>query len=112
MSTKTVAHEGSDYVVLCDVLYDVADRVHWVGVALNYQPLEDASLRSFHQRSGSKPPSFDRPRRFSPVRLFTCSTMVELSVEEPAKFLRVSPETVKCEWRMAKAWLLGELTGR
>jgi len=41
MSTKTVAHEGSDYVVLCDVLYDVADRVHWVGVALNYQPLED-----------------------------------------------------------------------
>jgi RNA polymerase sigma-70 factor, ECF subfamily len=33
-----------------------------------------------------------------------------LSVEETAEFLRISPETVKRDWRMAKAWLLGALT--
>jgi RNA polymerase sigma factor (TIGR02999 family) len=33
-----------------------------------------------------------------------------LSVEETAEFLRISPETVKRDWRMAKAWLFGELT--
>jgi len=35
-----------------------------------------------------------------------------LSVEETAEFLRISPETVKRDWRMAKAWLLGALTGK
>ena len=35
-----------------------------------------------------------------------------LSVEETAEFLRISPETVKRDWRMAKAWLLGELIGK
>ena len=35
-----------------------------------------------------------------------------LSVEETAEFLRISPETVKRDWRMAKAWLFGELTGK
>ena len=35
-----------------------------------------------------------------------------LSVEETAEFLGISPETVKRDWRMAKAWLLGELTGK
>lgn len=34
-----------------------------------------------------------------------------LSVEETAEFLRISTETVKRDWRMAKAWLLGALTG-
>lgn len=34
-----------------------------------------------------------------------------LSVEETAEFLGISPETVKRDWRMAKAWLLGALTG-
>jgi RNA polymerase sigma-70 factor, ECF subfamily len=34
-----------------------------------------------------------------------------LSVEETAEFLEISPETVKRDWRMAKAWLLGALTG-
>ena len=34
-----------------------------------------------------------------------------LSVEETAEFLRISPETVKRDWRMAKAWLFGALTG-
>jgi RNA polymerase sigma-70 factor (ECF subfamily) len=32
-----------------------------------------------------------------------------LSVEETAEALKVSPETVKRDWRMAKVWLLREL---
>jgi RNA polymerase sigma factor (TIGR02999 family) len=34
-----------------------------------------------------------------------------LSVEETAEVLRVSPETVKRDWRLAKVWLLRELCG-
>lgn len=34
-----------------------------------------------------------------------------LSVEETAGVLAISPETVKRDWRMAKAWLFAELTG-
>jgi RNA polymerase sigma factor (TIGR02999 family) len=33
-----------------------------------------------------------------------------LSVEETAEVLGVSPETAKRDWKMAKAWLFGELT--
>ncbi|MEA2258695.1 MAG: hypothetical protein QOJ51_1520 [Acidobacteriaceae bacterium] len=33
-----------------------------------------------------------------------------LSVEETAEALGISPETAKRDWKMAKAWLLGELT--
>jgi RNA polymerase sigma factor (sigma-70 family) len=33
-----------------------------------------------------------------------------LSVKETAEVLKVSPETVMRDWRLAKAWLLGELT--
>ncbi len=35
-----------------------------------------------------------------------------LSVEETAESLGVSPETVARDWRMAKLWLLRELTGQ
>ena len=34
-----------------------------------------------------------------------------LSVEETAEALKVSPETVKRDWRLARAWLLKELAG-
>jgi RNA polymerase sigma factor (TIGR02999 family) len=34
-----------------------------------------------------------------------------LSVEETAQVLGISPETAKRDWKMAKAWLLDELTG-
>jgi hypothetical protein len=30
-------------------------------------------------------------------------------VEETAEVLKISPETVKRDWRMAKVWLLREL---
>jgi RNA polymerase sigma factor (sigma-70 family) len=33
-----------------------------------------------------------------------------LSVEETAEALGISPETAKRDWKMAKAWLLVELT--
>ena len=35
-----------------------------------------------------------------------------LSVEETAEVLKVSPETVMRDWRLAKAWLLREMSGR
>ena len=35
-----------------------------------------------------------------------------LSVEETATVLQISPETVKRDWRMAKAWLASELAER
>ncbi len=35
-----------------------------------------------------------------------------LSVAETAEFLGISPETAKRDWKMAKAWLFGELTER
>jgi RNA polymerase sigma factor (TIGR02999 family) len=33
-----------------------------------------------------------------------------LSIDETAEVLKVSPETVKRDWRLAKVWLLRELT--
>jgi RNA polymerase sigma-70 factor, ECF subfamily len=33
-----------------------------------------------------------------------------LTVEETAEVLRISPETVKRDWKMAKVWLFAELT--
>jgi RNA polymerase sigma-70 factor (ECF subfamily) len=35
-----------------------------------------------------------------------------LSVEETAEVLGISPETAKRDWKMAKAWLFGELTAQ
>ena len=35
-----------------------------------------------------------------------------LSVAETAKLLKVSPETVARDWRLAKAWLLREISGK
>jgi RNA polymerase sigma-70 factor, ECF subfamily len=35
-----------------------------------------------------------------------------LSVEETAEVLKVSPETVARDWRLAKAWLMRELSGK
>jgi RNA polymerase sigma factor (TIGR02999 family) len=35
-----------------------------------------------------------------------------LSVEETAQVLRISPETVLHDWRLAKTWLWREIAGR
>jgi RNA polymerase sigma factor (sigma-70 family) len=34
-----------------------------------------------------------------------------LSVEETAEVLKVSPDTVKRDWKLARVWLLEEMTG-
>ncbi len=34
-----------------------------------------------------------------------------LSVEETAEALKISPETVKRDWKLARAWLLEQMTG-
>ncbi len=34
-----------------------------------------------------------------------------LSIEETAEVLKVSPETVQRDWRLAKVWLLREMSG-
>jgi RNA polymerase sigma factor (TIGR02999 family) len=34
-----------------------------------------------------------------------------LSVEETAEVLKVSPDTVKRDWKLARVWLLGEMAG-
>jgi RNA polymerase sigma factor (TIGR02999 family) len=47
------------------------------------------------------------PRRSQVVELRFFSG---LSVEETAEVLKVSPETVKRDWRLAKVWLLRELS--
>lgn len=35
-----------------------------------------------------------------------------LTAEETAEVLKVSPETVLRDWKMAKAWLLREMSGK
>jgi DNA-directed RNA polymerase specialized sigma24 family protein len=35
-----------------------------------------------------------------------------LSVKETAEVLKVSPDTVMRDWKLAKAWLLSELSSR
>ena len=49
----------------------------------------------------------ERKSRVVEMRFF-----VGLSVEETAEVLRVSPETVKRDWRIARFWLRRELDGR
>jgi RNA polymerase sigma factor (TIGR02999 family) len=48
----------------------------------------------------------DRKSRVIELRFFG-----GLSVEETAEVLKVSPDTVKRDWRLAKLWLLRELEG-
>jgi len=49
---------------------------------------------------------YERKSRIIELRFFG-----GLSVEETAAVLHVSPDTVKRDWRLAKAWLLRELRG-
>ena len=35
-----------------------------------------------------------------------------LSIEETAAVLNVSPDTVKRDWKLARAWLLREIKGK
>jgi RNA polymerase sigma factor (TIGR02999 family) len=72
----------------------VAARVRQVDVLALDEAL--ASLCEFDPRKG----------RVVELRYFG-----GLSVEETAEVLGISPETAKRDWKLAKAWLFGELTG-
>jgi DNA-directed RNA polymerase specialized sigma24 family protein len=41
---------------------------------------------------------------------WSCAYFGGLRIEETAEVLRVSVDTVKRDWRMARAWLLAELS--
>jgi RNA polymerase sigma factor (sigma-70 family) len=49
------------------------------------------------------------PRR---CRIVELRVFAGLSVEETAELLEVSPQTVMRDWKLAKAWLQRELSGR
>lgn len=45
-------------------------------------------------------------------RVFEMRYFGGMSMDETAEFLKISPATVTRDWRMAKAWLRREMTGR
>ncbi|MEO8052800.1 MAG: sigma-70 family RNA polymerase sigma factor [Acidobacteriota bacterium] len=46
------------------------------------------------------------------ARIIEMRFFAGLSVEETAEILKVSPDTVLRDWRLARAWLLAELSGK
>jgi len=85
------------------------------GGAAQMVPLEQAALVSAEQAAEvvaldealSALAAFDeRKSRVVELRYFG-----GLSLEETAAVLKVSTDTVKRDWRLAKAWLLNELSG-
>ena len=115
------------------------DRAHFLGISarLMRRVLVDyARSRGYHKRGGSlqrvtlneglvtsPEPSLDVVALDRALETLAAvdarkSRMIELrffgglSVEETAEVLRVSPDTVKRDWRLAKLWLLRELEGR
>jgi RNA polymerase sigma-70 factor (ECF subfamily) len=115
------------------------DRAHFLGISARLMRrvlVDHARFRSYKKRGGGLQPvaldsallvtagptldviALDRaltalaaldPRRCQVVEL---RFFAGLSVEETAEALRVSPDTVKRDWRLAKLWLLRELEGR
>jgi RNA polymerase sigma factor (TIGR02999 family) len=99
------------------VLVDYARSRHFAKRGGGAQPvaLEEAALLS-----GERPPDLvaldealsalaevdERKGRVVELRFFG-----GLSVEETAEVLKVSVDTVKRDWRLAKSWLLRELSG-
>ena len=70
--------------------------------------LSDAALKRMTARTGKLHP-FDEidPRK---ARVVELRFFGGLEVRETAEVLGVSPETVMRDWRMARSWLLGELS--
>jgi RNA polymerase sigma-70 factor, ECF subfamily len=66
----------------------------------------DANLLSLDEALKRLAAIDDRKSRVVELRFFG-----GLSVEETAEVLRVSSDTVLREWRLARAWLLRELSG-
>ncbi len=114
------------------------DRAHFFAVCAKIMRnilVDEARARATAKRGGGRPPvSLDEALVVAPepasdlvaiddaldaLAKFDLrkSQVVELrffgglNIEETAEVLRVSPDTVRRDWRLAKAWLLRELSG-
>ena len=65
---------------------------------------QDADLVALHDALGNLAAIDERKSRVVELRFFG-----GLSVEETAEVLKVSPDTVMRDWRLAKLWLLREI---
>src|SRR5713101_3813030 len=76
-------------------------------VALVVAPEQSADLVAVDDALNRLATVDERKSRVVEMRFFG-----GLSVEETAEVLKVSPETVMRDWRLAKAWLLREMSGK
>ena len=74
--------------------------------ALEVSPQQDADLVLLDEALDALAVVDDRKRRVVELRFFG-----GLTVEETAHVLEVSPDTVMRDWKMAKVWLLREMSG-
>jgi len=74
--------------------------------ALEVSPEQDADLVLLDEALNALAALDDRKRRVVELRFFG-----GLTVDETAHVLEVSPDTVMRDWKMAKVWLLREMTG-
>ena len=72
--------------------------------ALAISPEQDADLVALDQALDALAAIDERKTRVVELRFFG-----GLSIEETAEVLKVSPDTVMRDWRLAKVWLLREL---
>jgi RNA polymerase sigma-70 factor, ECF subfamily len=138
-SLQTTALINELYLRLSDLkLIDWQNRTHFFALCARQMRrilTDQARARQSHKRGGGvEPVLFDEALMVAPEtstdlvavddalnRLAKVderkSQVVEmrffggLSVEETAEVLKVSPDTVMRDWRLAKAWLLRELSG-
>jgi RNA polymerase sigma-70 factor, ECF subfamily len=136
---ETTALINELYLRLSDLkLIDWQNRAHFFALCARQMRrilTDHARARQSHKRGdGAKPISFDAVPVISPQpsTVFIAiddalnqlakvderkSRVVELrffgglNVEETAEVLKISPETVARDWRLAKAWLTRELGG-
>jgi RNA polymerase sigma-70 factor (ECF subfamily) len=74
--------------------------------ALEVSPKQDADLVLLDEALDALAVVDDRKRRVVELRFFG-----GLTVDETAHVLEVSPDTVMRDWKMAKVWLLREMSG-
>jgi RNA polymerase sigma-70 factor, ECF subfamily len=136
---QTTALINELYLRLSDLkLIDWQNRAHFFALCARQMRrilTDEARARQSHKRGGGvQPVSLDVAPVVAPVASADLvavddalrqlakvderkSQVVEmrffggLSVEETAEVLKVSPETVMRDWKIAKAWLLRELNG-
>jgi RNA polymerase sigma factor (TIGR02999 family) len=137
---QTTALVNEAYVRLIDAReVDWRDRAHFFAISSNLMRrilVDFARARGYQKRGGKvKKVSLDEGLVISPepnadieelddtlsrlsdfdprkAKVVEMRFFGGLSVEETAQVLKVSPDTVKRDWRLAKVWLLKELEDR